>query len=273
MMPHSHGAHHGHEGGAGGLVLLGVVMLAAAVYLVLALRLRGGRRPWSKWRTRGFLLGSAMVGVALFPPLVPFPEGDFREHMLQHLLIGMVAPVLLVLAAPITLVLRSLPTRYARGIARLLRRGPVYVIANPAVALVLNIGGMAALYFTPLYAAMSHSAALHLFIHVHFLAAGCLFAWVIAGPDPAPHRPSVPARLVVLGVAIAAHATLSQLMYAGLFVSAPVPAHELRGGAELMYYGGDIAELLLAFGLMSTWRPRRSPSRAAALQPLRLPTA
>ncbi|MBB4908609.1 cytochrome c oxidase assembly protein [Actinophytocola algeriensis] len=53
-------------------------------------------------------------------------------------------------------------------------------------------------------------------MHLHFLVAGYLFAWLIAGPDPAPHRPGVPARLVLLGVAIAVHATLAQLMYAGI---------------------------------------------------------
>ncbi|MEV5893244.1 DUF2243 domain-containing protein [Nonomuraea fuscirosea] len=40
-----------------------------------------------------------------------------------------------------------------------------------------------------------------------------------AGPDPAPRRPSVPTRLVVLGVAVAVHAGLSQLMYAGIGVA------------------------------------------------------
>ena len=264
-MPHSQ-MHHDHGAGAGTLVMLGVVALAAVLYLALAVGNPRGRRAWSPWRTAGFLFGSVAVGVGLFPSLVPFPDGDFREHMLQHLLIGMVAPVPLILAAPITLLLRSLPTRYARQMARLMRSRPVHAIANPPVALVLNIGGMAAIYFTSLYNAMSQSPALHLFVHAHFLAAGCLFAWVIAGPDPAPHRASVPTRLVFLGVAIAVHATLSQLLYAGLFVSISVPEHQLRGGAELMYYGGDIAELLLAFALVSSWKPRRSPSRGSRRQ-------
>lgn len=261
MELHSHDMHHAHAGGAGVWMFVGILGLAAATYSTLALRRRRGR-PWSRWRTAGFLGGSALAGMALFPALVPFPEGDFREHMLQHLAIGMIAPVLLVLAAPMTLLMRSLPTRHARWIVRALLSRPGKVVTNPVFALTSSIGGMAALYFSPLYEAMSGSSELHLFVHVHFLAAGCLFAWVIAGPDPAPQRPSVPARLVVLGVAIAVHATLSQLLYAGLFVSLPVPSHQLRGGAEIMYYGGDIAELLLAFALVSTWRPRRSAAPA-----------
>src|SRR5690606_29676913 len=106
---------------------------------------------------------------------------------------------------------------------------------------------MAALYLTSLYEAAMREPVLHALVHVHFLAAGYLFTWVIAGPDPAPRRPTVRFRLVLLGVAITAHATLAQLLYAGVLVAVDVPAAERRGAAELMYYGGDIAELLLAF--------------------------
>lgn len=64
---------------------------------------------------------------------------------------------------------------------------------------------------------------------------------------------------MILGIAITAHAVLAQLMYAGAFVRVDVPPAELRGAADLMYYGGDIAELLLALAMVSTWRPRRRP--------------
>jgi putative membrane protein len=87
--------------------------------------------------------------------------------------------------------------------------------------------------------------------HLHFLVSGYLFAWVVAGPDPAPRRPSVPVRLVLLGIAIAAHAVLSQLMYAGVLPGPAAPPEQVRGAAELMYYGGDIAELLLAFAMLT----------------------
>ena len=136
------------------------------------------------------------------------------------------------------------------------------VLSHPITGLGLTMGGMAVLYFTPLYGATASSPPLHDAVHLHFLLAGYLFASSIAGPDPAPHRPSVPFRLVVLGVAIAAHAVLAQLIYAGALVQIPVPPAELRGAADLMYYGGDIAELLLAVALVSTWRP--VPARAPA---------
>ena len=43
--------------------------------------------------------------------------------------------------------------------------------------------------------------------------------WVIAGPDRAPERLSVPARLIVLGTAVVIHPIMAQMLYAGLFVS------------------------------------------------------
>jgi putative membrane protein len=187
---------------------------------------------------------------------------DFRKHMLQHLLIGMLAPLGLVMGAPMTLLLRSVPAKVARTMTRFLRSPGLQVIANPVVAPVLDLGGMAALYFTPLYDIMMQNRTVHYLVHVHFILAGCLYAWVIAGPDPAPHRPSVPARLVVLGVAVAIHSVLAQLLYAGWHVQVPAPAEQLQHGAELMYYGGDITEMLLAVALVSTWRPLRKPAIA-----------
>ena len=128
-------------------------------------------------------------------------------------------------------------------------------------ALVLNVGGMAALYATPLYAATQASPVLHALVHVHFLAAGCLFTHaVLAGPDPAPHAPGLRTRLNVLFVAIAAHAVLAKLMYGyGLPRGTAHGPDEVRAAARLMYYGGDLAEGLLAVALFARWYRSRRP--------------
>jgi putative membrane protein len=266
--PSAHTAHT-HASGAGGLeTVVPVTVLAAlaAVYLLLALLRRREPRGWNPWRTASFLAGTGLLIAALVPQLSPLPAGSFAAHMYQHLLIGMYAPLGLVLGAPVTLVLRSVPPRQGKIIGRLLRSAPMAVLAHPVTALILNLGGLYLLYLTPLYIATTQTPALHHLVHLHFLLAGYLFAYAIAGPDPAPHRPSVPARLVILGVAIAGHAVLAQLLYAGALVRVSAPAADLRAGADLMYYAGDIAELLLAFAMVSTWRPQRKipiPGRAA----------
>ncbi|GAA0958271.1 cytochrome c oxidase assembly protein [Actinocorallia libanotica] len=241
-------------------------LLLAAFYLLLVHRAaRAGRRPWPRRRTASFLTGCALLAAALLPPLAPLAHEDFRGHMLQHLLIGMYAPLALVLGAPVTVLLRALPARDARTLTRLLRGRPMGLLAHPLTALALSNGSLAVLYFTPLYETLTAHPAGHWLLHAHFLAAGCLFAWVIAGPDPAPARPGVRTRLVVLGAAIAAHSVISQLMYGGYFLHVHAPIAQIRGGAEIMYYGGDIAELLLAAALVATWRP--APRRTTAPTP------
>ncbi|WP_309074599.1 cytochrome c oxidase assembly protein [Paenarthrobacter sp.] len=250
--------HHAETGPPG--ILIALVALAA-VYFVIAAKQNKQPKGWPRWRTALFLSGLAVLGFGLTPQLSPYPHGSLPAHMFQHLLIGMYAPIGLVLGAPVTLLLRTIPRKQGRRLGRVLRSRPLHVIAHPVTALVLNVGGLAVLYFTPLYEAATHNPTLHMLIHVHFIAAGILFAWAIAGPDSAPHRPSVPARLMVLGVAIAGHAIISQLLYAGLFVQVAGSAVERRQAGELMYYAGDIAELLLAFALVSSWRPARGNGR------------
>ncbi|WP_409484138.1 cytochrome c oxidase assembly protein [Arsenicicoccus dermatophilus] len=255
--------HEGHAHGAVGVEILAAVggaLLLAAGYLVLAEQQRRSPRGWPLARTLSFLAGAVLLGVSLLPQLSPYPAGSFAGHMHQHLLLGMYAPIGLVLGAPVTLLLRSSSPSGRRVIARVLHSGWVRLVSHPVVALVLNVGVLVALYVTPLYRLTQEHPALHHLVHVHFLAAGCLFSWVIAGPDPAPGRPSVPARLWVLGVAILVHAVLAQVIYAGIGVDIPGPAADRRAGGDLMYYGGDLAELALALAMVSSWRPE--PRRA-----------
>ncbi len=249
---------HSGQSGAATVILLAAALLG---YVIPALRRRAEPRGWSGWRIAAVAGGLTLLGIALLPGMLPYPPGDFRGHMMVHLLVGMVAPLLLVLGAPVTLLLRSVTPRVGRFVGALLRSRPMHVLAHPVTALALTLGGLVAIYATPLFPLMQRDAVVHALVTVHVFAGGYLFAWVIAGPDPAPRRPSVPARLVVLGVAVAGHAVLSQLLYAGV-LPVPVPADQRRGAAELMYYGGDIAELLLAFALVSRWRPRRNAARA-----------
>ena len=175
--------------------------------------------------------------------------------MLGHLLIGMFAPLALVLAAPVTLILRSVSSRTGKAIVHALRSRAARILTNPLLLLVANLGGLALLYFTPFYTVTTSNLALHELVHIHFFATGYLFAWMIAGPDPGPDRPTVPIRIVVLGVAVLGHSVIAQLLYAGLFVHVPVSGDELRDAGTLMYYWGDIAEILLALAMLLTWRP------------------
>ncbi|MEV4759301.1 cytochrome c oxidase assembly protein [Micromonospora sp. NPDC049559] len=254
---------HGGPDATGSLALAVPVLAVVAGYLLAASRERAGGRGWSRWRTASFAAGAAAALAALTGPVAR--TGDFTGHVLQHLLVGMLAPLGLALGAPVTLLLRAAGTGPARRLVRLLHGRPVRLLAHPVPVLAANLGGLYLLYLTPAYRLAQAYPSVHALVHAHLFVGGYLFAWLIAGPDPGPRRLPVPVRLVLLGVAVAGHATLAQLMYAGLLLGPAVPADEVRAGAVLMYYGGDLAEILLALALLAMWRP--GPRRRRHLAP------
>jgi putative membrane protein len=250
----------------GALLPLAGVGLVAVGYLLLAAR-ESRRQGWSPWRAASFTAGAVLLGWALSPGFDALADADFGVHMAQHLLVAMVAPLALVLGAPLTLLLRALPPARARLLGRVLRSNPMHLLSRPLMALLLSSGGLAALYLTPLYAATTTSQPLHALVHLHLVASGYLFAWVVAGPDPAPGRATVRTPLVALGVAVAVHAVVAQLLFAGLLVQVHEPVAEMQAAGNLMYFGGDVAELLLAVALLLTWKPGRARLLARASAP------
>lgn len=235
-----------------------VVVAAALFYLYAVISIRGKDSRWHNWRTLSFAIGILLVVIAMLPSLMHWAHQDLRGHMVQHLLIGMYAPLFLVLGAPITLALKSLPMKIARGITAILRSSIFYFLSHPVTAFFLNIGGMYVLYLTPLYTESLTRPYLHYLIHTHFLAAGYLFTWSMIGPDPAPKRPSHVVRVSVLFVSIAAHAFLSKYMYAYLYpLHSPHSEEQIREAAKLMYYWGDLSELLLTIAIFVVWYQKR----------------
>jgi putative membrane protein len=211
-----------------------------------------------------WLVGTVLVAAALSPLLGGPAHHDHRYHMVQHLLLGMYAPLGLVLGAPVTLLLGSAPRRVQLLASRVLRTRPVHLLCHPAVAALLDVGGMFALYLTRLYPLSLASEQMYWLVLVHFALAGYLYTWSIAGPDPGPRRPGMTTRTGVLILAAGAHAFLAKLLYAD--------AHQLAGGhgqhmqmmqaaAQWMYYGGDGAEILLAAMLFAGWYRRTSAVR------------
>lgn len=225
------------------------LLAAAAAYLTGMLRLRRRGVRWPPARAAAAAGGLACLGVALLPPLVVRDE-EFTVHAAQHLLLGMAAPLLLALSAPVTLALRAVPAAVRPRLVALLHSSPVQLLTRPWLVLLLNVGGMYALYLTPLYPVAARHPALHVAVHLHMVGAGCLLSWLLVGPDPVPYRPGLRGRLAVLLIAAAAHDTLAKLLYArGVGAGAPAAA----AGAQLMYYGGDAVEVLLAVGMLAQW--------------------
>lgn len=226
---------------------------------------------WSWGRAACWMLGCTFALFAVLGPLTSPSFAGFAGHMVTHVLIGMVAPLLLVLGAPVTLALRTMDVLPARRLTRILRSRPVAFLTAPLVAATLNVGGMWALYLTPLHA-LADVPLFHLLLMAHFLLIGVLFTASIVSVDPNPHRASIRTRLIVLVLAIAAHGVLAKLLFAQ-----PVPGvdqTQAELGAQIMYYGGDVVDLALMVLLLAEWyrvSGRRLLSRSTAARSIRTP--
>ncbi|MBL1068130.1 cytochrome c oxidase assembly protein [Streptomyces sp. 7-21] len=187
-----------------------LVTLALYAWGVLRLRLRGD--TWNPGRTAAFTLGVLSVALVTCTRLNDYGMVLFSAHMVQHMVISMVSPILMLLGAPVTLLLRALPAA-PRG-----RRGPreivvaflhsryVRLITTPLVTISLFIASLYALYFTPLFDALMGSRVGHLAMMLHFLAVGLVFFWPIMGVDPGPRRPSHLMRMLELFATMPFHA-------------------------------------------------------------------
>ncbi|MFG2754080.1 cytochrome c oxidase assembly protein [Streptomyces xanthophaeus] len=227
------------------------VLLVTALYLLAAARLRRRGDAWTWWRGVSFTAGGAAVVWAVVGSL---PGGPFTAHMVQHLIAGMAAPLLLVLARPLTLALRALTPGATRRRLLALAHSPVarWLIFPPLAAL-LDVGGLWLLYRTGLFAAMRHEGWLHAVVHAHVLAAGLLFTFAVSQLDPVRRRWGLVLRGVTLLAAGAAHAVLAKSLYVAEPPGTAFTASDLRIGAQVMYYGGDLAEAALAVVVAASW--------------------
>ena len=241
-----------HHAGPDLLAVLGPVvgLLGLLAYAVLVVRARRRGRGWSPWRTASWTTGGVLATAAVTGPLAAASATSWTAHMAGHVLLGMLAPLLLVLGAPVTLALNALPVASARRLSHLLRSRPLRVVTEPAVAAVLAVGGLWVLYATPLLDVAHAHPVVDVLVHAHVLLAGYLLSAVLVGRDPLPHRRGPWHLLVVLGLALAAHDVLAKHLYAR--AGGPDPLDERRG-ALLMYYGGDAVDVVLVVLVCARW--------------------
>jgi putative membrane protein len=248
--------------------LVGALALLYA-FAAIGIWMKGHSWPWP--RSLCWYGGLALITVATSGSLADRAHGDFRIHMVAHLLLGMLAPLLLVAAMPVTVVLRGLPVSLARGLVHGLRSRPSRLLVHPVTAAMLDMGGLWVLYTTSLFPEMHRHAWLDVGIHVHILAAGYLFTAAMITTDPMPHRPGRVVRLVTLVGALAAHAILAKYLYR--HPPAGVSLDQAREAGLLMYYGGDAIDAVLIIAFCRQWlapdhHGRQSPgTRATAIVP------
>ncbi len=165
-------------------------LLVGYLAAVAALRRRGD--AWPLARTLWWTAGVASLLVMTATGFDGYGMELFSVHMVQHMTIGMVTPLLLTLGAPITLALRVLPARPHGARAMLLaalHSRFASAITHPLVVVGIFLVSLYGLYFTPVFDFLMSTMWGHNLMLLHFLAVGMLYFWGVMGVDPGPPAP------------------------------------------------------------------------------------
>ncbi len=228
------------------------------------------RRGWPVWRTLLFLLGLAALIASLASPIDTIAEDLFSIHMLQHMLLLVVASPLLLLGAPVRPLLRGLPLAVRRTVIRAIAgntafQALLHVVRRPLVAAALYVVGLYAWHVPALYGAALDHPAVHVFEHLWFLTAALIFWSVVI--DPVPFRATLPyaARIPFLLIVGAAQNTIlggllafsDRVYYARYAITAGSrgidPVTDQRLGGVIMWVPGDLIFLTAASLAFFLW--------------------
>jgi putative copper resistance protein D len=228
------------------MLLLGVVL--GLVYVVGVRRVP---RPWPVVRTSAFLLGCTTLAASAL-----LSSTSFTAHMTEHVLIGMVAPFLLVLGAPITLALQASNQPTSRALRRLLHSRVGGVFTHPVVAWALFGATLVALVFSPLLEWSVRNDAVHALVHGHFLLVGSLFAATLVAVDPLPRPLPHGARMLGVLAAVPFHAFVGVALLSArrpLFPGSYPSLDDQRSAATVLWSSGELLTLAVAGIVFARW--------------------
>ncbi|MCW4384788.1 cytochrome c oxidase assembly protein [Salinibacterium sp. SYSU T00001] len=190
--------------------------VSAPLYLsgVRALHRRGDR--WPLARTVAFLAGVVSVLLVTCTGFGRYAPALFSLHMVQHMVLNMVSPLLLVAGAPVTLALRALPVRERRVLLAATHSRAAAIVSHPVAVTAIFVVSLYLVYFTPLFELAMRNHWGHFLMQLHFLASGFLFFWFVMGVDPDRNRPGPLHRVPILLTAILSHTVFAVVLVFGV---------------------------------------------------------
>lgn len=198
-----------------------MVLIAGALYLGGLMRLRKRGDSWPVGRAVSWFLGLVVVLWCTNGGISMYANVSVGMHMLQHMTLTMLAPILLVMGAPATLALRALkpstgPERGPREwLLWFLHSWITRILTNPVYVFIVYVLGLYGLYLTPAFGWLMGSHVGHIVMQVHFLLSGYLFYWVIIGIDPRPKPLPYWGRLLLLLLSMSVHAFFAVILMMG----------------------------------------------------------
>lgn len=169
---------------------------------------------WHPLATMSFFLGLGTLLLAASGPPMAWAHIFFWPHMVQHLLIMMVAVPLMVLGSPITLLVRASSADIRRSVLRSLHSRAVRILTNPILTWLLFAG---TLLITHVPAVMEWSLtshhAMHVFVFPLYVVVAFLFYVPLIGNNLLPGRPRHAVRLASLALMMVPETLLGMVLH------------------------------------------------------------
>lgn len=158
-------------------VVIAALLAVTGVYVVRWRHVRSaeGARAAGAWRLAAFLGGIAVFVGALLSPIDTLGHQMASAHMVQHVLLLDLAPVLMLLGFT-----KAILRPATRRLHRIERQAGFF--AHPAFAVILYSGAMWLWHVPALYDAALANDAIHVLEHTFFVAAGFLYWWYLLSP-------------------------------------------------------------------------------------------
>lgn len=256
--------------------LIAIPLLVAGIAYVWAVRRVEREHPANpvpRIRTVCFLAGLVAIEIALQSIVERYDTTFLWVHMIQHIILTLIAPPLLALGAPVTLLLRvsSSDVRH-RFLLPVLHSRIVSVLSFPVFTWFFFAGVMWATHFSPIYQESLIDPGVHDLEHLLFLTAGILFWWPAVALDPSPWRMNHPARMLYTGLQMPQNTFLAFVIlnastplyahYANLNLGWGLPplADQQLAGA-IMWLVGDLVFMVSMILMLAGWM--RSEEREA----------
>lgn len=252
-----------------------VVTVAVAVFAGLYLwgaarvRRRHPARPWPPLRTVSFLLGLLVVVVATQSGIGTYDDTLFYDHMIQHLMLIMVAPPLLVVGQPVTLLLHASRNPLHTWTKNVLRSWPVRVITWPVLGVVAYAATIVGTHLTSFMNVAMANGTAHELEHVLYLVVGYLYFLPLVGNEPTGWKLSYPIRIFLLFIAMPIDAFTGVVLNSyGTYPFSPMaprnwgpsPLSDLHDGGAVMWIGGAAIMFVVIMCVFFGWSRERGPS-------------
>jgi cytochrome c oxidase assembly factor CtaG len=258
------------------LVSVPLIVLAGLYLLGVArVRRRHPARPWPARRVLAFFAGLAVIAVAAQGSTGAYDDVLFSDHMVQHVLLIMVAPPLLVLGGPVTLLMHAARNPLHTWVKRAVRSRVITALTWPPGATVLYCVVVSGTHTPPFMDLVLANGTVHDAEHALYLLTGYLFFLPAAGSEPIRWRMSIAGRyLMMLAAMMVDSFTGIVFTFQAREVFAPYAragrtwgpslVTDLRIGGYVMLIGSDIAMTAVAVGLAVHFLRASGPVRDSA---------